>query len=380
MKIVTPDYFAQFHCIASDCPETCCAGWEVVVDPESEQRYRALSTPLGERIRSMLAVEDGETCFHCNPDGRCPFLNDRNLCDIQAEMGEEALCRTCHLYPRFINDFGGTREMGLSISCPEAARIIFSQTGKTRFVSENHPELPPSLNDMDADRYFAVMQLRDTAYDLIQRSQFPMEHRCAVLLRLARKGQKLLRKERWEDIQSLCDSFDPHHMLAQLKKCRSRCAQTPALKRSDILEALLGLDILTEGWKDQLNSCMEAEITGNHSVAPLDARFEQNLLFTFLFRYFARAAYPDAGDQTLLGLVKFAVFSLLAIRTLGQGMTDEQLQKLAICYSREVEHDEDNVEALVNHMMQNDIFTEKAFCSLLLGTLSGQALRPEASA
>ena len=61
MKIVTPAYFSQFHCIASDCPETCCAGWEVVVDPESEARYRALQTPLGDRIRGMMMVEDGET-------------------------------------------------------------------------------------------------------------------------------------------------------------------------------------------------------------------------------------------------------------------------------------------------------------------------------
>ena len=371
MKIVTPDYFAQFHCIASDCPETCCAGWEVVVDPESEQRYRALQTPLGERIRGMLAVEDGETCFHCNPDGRCPFLNDRNLCDIQAEMGEEALCRTCHLYPRFINDFGGTREMGLSISCPEAARIIFSQTGKTQFVAENHPEVPPSLNDMDADRYFSVMRLRQTAYELVQRSQFPMDHRCALLLRLARQGQKRIKKERWEDIEPLCDSFDPHQMLAQLKKCRSRASQTPALPISAILSALLQLDILTEEWKEQLNSCLHMFETGNPQVVPLDAQFEQNLLFTFLFRYFARAAYPGAGDKTLLGLVKFAVFSLLAVRILGQDMSQEQLQKLAIRYSREVEHDEDNVEMLVNTMAEDPVFSEKAFCSLLLSAQAG---------
>lgn len=368
MKIVTPAYFSQFHCIASDCPETCCAGWEVVVDPESEARYRALQTPLGDRIRGMMMVEDGETCFHCNPDGRCPFLNDRNLCDIQAEMGEEALCRTCHIYPRFIHDFGGTREMGISISCPEAARIIFSQTGKIQFTSENRPDIPPSLNDMDADRYFAVIQLRETAYDLIQRSQFPMDHRCALLLRLARKGQKLIREQRWEDIQALCDSFDPHQILAQLKKCRSRCSMATAVKRNDLLTELLKLDILKDSWKEQLVNCLESENSGDRTVNALNAGFEQNLLFTFLFRYFARAAYPGAEDDTLLGLVKFAVFSLLAVRTLGQDMTESELEKLAVSYSREVEHDEDNVAALVREMTENKTFTEKAFCALLLGT------------
>ena len=224
---------------------------------------------------------------------------------------------------------------------------------------------------MDADRYFSVMRLRQTAYELVQRSQFPMDHRCALLLRLARQGQKRIKKERWEDIEPLCDSFDPHQMLAQLKKCRSRASQTPALPINAILSALLQLDILTEEWKEQLNSCLHMFKTGNPQAVPLDAQFEQNLLFTFLFRYFARAAYPGAGDKTLLGLVKFAVFSLLAVRILGQDMSQEQLQKLAIRYSREVEHDEDNVEMLVNTMAEDPVFSEKAFCSLLLSAQAG---------
>ena len=27
MKIVTPDYYKDFRCIAGDCTDTCCAGW-----------------------------------------------------------------------------------------------------------------------------------------------------------------------------------------------------------------------------------------------------------------------------------------------------------------------------------------------------------------
>ena len=49
-------------------------------------------------------------------------------------------------------------------------------------------------------------------------------------------------------------------------------------------------------------------------------------------------------------------------------MTESELEKLAVSYSREVEHDEDNVAALVREMTENKTFTEKAFCALLLGT------------
>ena len=40
MLIVYPDYYRQFSCIAGDCEDTCCAGWEIVIDPKSQQRYR----------------------------------------------------------------------------------------------------------------------------------------------------------------------------------------------------------------------------------------------------------------------------------------------------------------------------------------------------
>ena len=39
MLIVYPDYYKDFSCIAGDCEDTCCAGWEIVIDPKSLKRY-----------------------------------------------------------------------------------------------------------------------------------------------------------------------------------------------------------------------------------------------------------------------------------------------------------------------------------------------------
>ena len=39
MLIVKPDYYNEFKCIAENCPDTCCAGWQIVIDEDSLQSY-----------------------------------------------------------------------------------------------------------------------------------------------------------------------------------------------------------------------------------------------------------------------------------------------------------------------------------------------------
>ena len=95
MKIRVSDYFEQFQCLAGECPHTCCAKWEVVIDEETAERYHHVSGPLGEKLRRELRRdEDGDFCFALQ-GGRCPFLDDRNLCEIHLQLGEESTSITC---------------------------------------------------------------------------------------------------------------------------------------------------------------------------------------------------------------------------------------------------------------------------------------------
>ena len=40
MEIRYPDYYGKFRCLAGDCPDTCCVGWEIRLDKETRKRYR----------------------------------------------------------------------------------------------------------------------------------------------------------------------------------------------------------------------------------------------------------------------------------------------------------------------------------------------------
>lgn len=39
MKSKVPDYYEEFHCIASECKHSCCIGWEIDVDIQTYRNY-----------------------------------------------------------------------------------------------------------------------------------------------------------------------------------------------------------------------------------------------------------------------------------------------------------------------------------------------------
>ena len=81
MLEVFPDYYKDFRCTAGACRHSCCIGWEIDIDPDKLDRYLTLPGPLGDRLRANISLV-GEPHFILGPEERCPFLNDRNLCDL----------------------------------------------------------------------------------------------------------------------------------------------------------------------------------------------------------------------------------------------------------------------------------------------------------
>jgi len=159
MRIVKPVYYKDFKCIAGACPDSCCQGWEVDADEKSLMYYSKLDSSLEikQRIDRVLDKDEFDnTIFTLAPKKRCPFLNDENLCDMHIAIGGEHTPYTCRTFPRFIYDFGGTREIGISFSCPVAADMIYNLNGHLTFEDEINAE-PPSLNDIDAETYFKLV-------------------------------------------------------------------------------------------------------------------------------------------------------------------------------------------------------------------------------
>ena len=104
MLYTYPHYYRKFQCIASECEDTCCAGWEIMIDDKALEKYKKAKGPVGNRLKNSINWKEGSFLQYHH---RCAFLNDENLCDLYTEMGPDSLCRTCRMYPRHVEEFEG---------------------------------------------------------------------------------------------------------------------------------------------------------------------------------------------------------------------------------------------------------------------------------
>lgn len=112
MILRVPDYFDEFECIAGRCRHSCCAGWEVEIDEKpliTTRRVRSVRRP------PAADMSEGEEDSFILINNRCPFLNEKNLCDIYTELGEDTLCETCTDYPRVTFTYGNIMERCLGL-------------------------------------------------------------------------------------------------------------------------------------------------------------------------------------------------------------------------------------------------------------------------
>ncbi|WP_134081045.1 flagellin lysine-N-methylase [Thiohalophilus thiocyanatoxydans] len=114
----------KFECAAGDCPDDCCHGWRIDVDPSTLAGWRDLpQTALTRKMQAALQEEAGESYLQRRDDGCCTFLAD-GLCEIQKQFGHETLPRTCREYPRVSVGRASSPVASAYLSCPEVVRLL----------------------------------------------------------------------------------------------------------------------------------------------------------------------------------------------------------------------------------------------------------------
>lgn len=131
IPILTLNYPEEFLCLAQNCPATCCHGWSIQLDSTSLENLLQISA---EPIKSTVSASVISKVDTDNPNvkgeirrdanNNCAFLEQSGLCSVHRHLGEEALPRTCRLYPFEVNLVDGVREVSLQHSCPEVFRIL----------------------------------------------------------------------------------------------------------------------------------------------------------------------------------------------------------------------------------------------------------------
>ena len=330
MTISKPSYYDTFRCIASLCPDSCCKEWEVQVDEASAAYYRSLTGPLGDRLRQVLRDDEDCGTLMTIENGRCPMWREDGLCRIQADLGEQALCQVCTEFPRLRHDYGDFLELGLELSCPEAARIILNADPIPDIVEEI-----PGCEDAeyDTDAMDALKCSRNIALSLLQLDR-PVSERLALLLLYGYQAQAELDGE--DEL-----SFDPDTALISV----ADFAKPGDIQQ--IAEFFQTLEILTPDWSNLLQQA--AELPLQEQCIPL-ARY-------FIQRYWLQAV----SDYDLSCRVKFAVIACLMVNSLPGNFT-----RNAQLFSKEIENNTENVEAILDAAYSAAPFTDDKLLGLLL--------------
>lgn len=258
MRYLKPHFYDKFVCTAGDCPDTCCAGWQIMIDEDSLKKYKNVQGEFGKRLHGSVNWE--EECF-CQNERRCAFLNDENLCDLYKALGPDALCDTCRLYPRHTEEFEGLRELSLSLSCPEAAKIILSCKEPVRFLEEETDE-EDDFDEFDFMMFSRLEDTRDVLFSVLQDRNLPLTLRMAACEQLAERYQICMEEGREFEIDDLLKECERHHREGTLREFISESLSEKGVDAASFhqwewqkeeLQVLYGLERLRPEWDQVLD-------------------------------------------------------------------------------------------------------------------------------
>ena len=182
MKLIAPEYYVRFACIAGVCRHSCCIGWEIDIDSDTLRYYQQLDGDIGTRLKqSIHQTSEGASFCLQDKEERCPFLNADGLCDLILTLGEDALCQICADHPRFRNFYVDRTEIGLGMCCEEAGRLILSwKDPVTLQVLEDD-----GVDETEAPDELHLLAFRDHLISLMQNRTQPVEKRVEILMAAA---------------------------------------------------------------------------------------------------------------------------------------------------------------------------------------------------
>ena len=306
MKYVFPSYYKKFRCIGGKCAHNCCvADWEIDIDDDTFEFYKSIDGEIGQKLQKNIATNP--TPHFIFKNGRCPFLNEENLCELIVAFGDDALCDICYEHPRFYNEIDDRLEAGVGLCCEEAGRLILGF------------EKPMTLEcDESLESENKLLILREKVFCILQ--------------------------NRDKNITARIDE-----MLSVFS------LETPEFDVQKWASFLLSLERLEEKWtvllEDLEENCKNADfIKFDEYMYDRQSEFEQ-LITYFIYRHFANS--EDENDAVLR--VLFAFFGYQIIRALGAvefsktgEFSFETLVEFSRLFSSEIEYSEENFAKILN--------------------------------
>ena len=291
-----PTFYHTFQCKANQCHHTCCQKWTIDVDEETAKLYQTLPTPLGEDLRKFMTVDDeGYYFMFSDKQPTCPLLREDGLCRVVLELGEDSLCDTCHMHPRFYKYIEDLELCGVGLSCEESVEKLLATEGD---------QLLFTIEDDDGEFTAKDRPVLENIFDLLALGISP----------------------------TICQ-FTPNHSIRYCQKLISVYKETEPIDEEWTIQ-LAHLE-------DMLSSTTAINTT---DLLTLDA--QETATLNKVYQYILYRQIDMLAEYSLESLVRYAFDAtvFIALLTHQFGNLPEQIRR----WSEQIEYDEDNVAFLFN--------------------------------
>ncbi len=363
-----PTYYRDFQCISRNCPDTCCGGWNIAIDPKSLERYRRvllaphdnISQPSQAFLRRFKKSINFSNSTIRLSKRYCPLLTKEKLCGMYLHLGKDSLCRTCRTYPRHQEEFGNLREISLSLSCPEAARIILSQKTRPQMQVRHTSKKCPSNQQIEEDLLTWMAKARGILLDILWTSDYSFTTSISMTLAFSHDLQRRHSQGRFYEDGRFClekaskdldrlaqkylavngaDRFTQTYLTERISFSSSPMSSPTAsqLSHRSWLSGLLTLysklEPVVETWPRLMKLCRNSQNlhvpfsqADSAKDRPDSLCLPEKQLFTYFIQvYFLGAIY----DDNLFDKVQFAAISWLTICLLAESLKNSSCPQIS---------------------------------------------------
>lgn len=287
--------FNDFSCKMGDCKHSCCEKWVITIDKKTLKKYKKVKGNFGKRLAGGIDFNKGE--FINLKNGRCPFLNKENLCDIMICLGKKNVSKTCDLHPKFKTFFASFSEVGYGVSCEKACELLLSSNTPLLILSDQIKLKKHEINGYE---------IRNKLLKIIDDSSINLEDKVSML---------------FSEIKvDLSKNSNEHYQ-----------------------KLLLSLEFLDSNYYQKLQ---DLSLFNHLSYGEFRMQFD-NILRYFIYRH----ALKDFSILDVYINSAFAIFSFLIVYNLfisSNNLTIENLMEILRSYSTEIEYSENNLDLLYN--------------------------------
>ena len=295
MISIYPTIYHAFQCKADQCENTCCQLWTIDIDEPTAERYHSMTGSLGESLRQAITVDDeGSHFIFSKAQPMCPLLNEKGLCKVVLELGEEGLCDTCHMHPRFYKYIEDLELCGVGLSCEASVELLSRQEPMDLLlftIEDDHNEFN-SEERLTLHNIFELLAF-DLDPNLFQYTPKPSKQSFKELLDLYKQTEPI--DENW---------------TAQVNTLSSKL--------------------------DQLIASVQTYI-----------QQEDMSLFNKVYQYILYRQIDMLSDYSLESILAYAKDGTDYI-LIASALDGQPLKQIAR-WSQQIEYDEDNVELLLQH-------------------------------